>query len=212
MSPRAFIWVAILPLLIGCASTFKVPAPNIRDYRLEYPSPTLSGAPLSVVLQLARFRSNAIYAREAIVYREGDYATGTYPYHRWVANPASMIADLLARDFSASGLYRAVQQGASLLIADYELGADIEAIEERVLTGGCSAHLSLRVLLFRTRVSDTPVMFRESYVADEPCAATGPDALVGAMSRALQQISERLQQDVYNAIAADRPASQKRSR
>lgn len=200
------VWVAVLwlPLLIGCASSFAVPAPDIRDYRLSYEPPPASGTPLPVVLQLARFRTAAIYAREPIVYRNGDYATGTYPYHRWVANPASMIADLLARDFSASHLYRAVQQGASLLIADYELGADIEAIEERVVTGGCSAHLSLRVLLFRTRVSDDQVMLRETYEADEPCAVSGAEGLVAAMSRALQQISERLQHDVYGAIAGDR--------
>jgi ABC-type uncharacterized transport system auxiliary subunit len=204
MTRRVWAWLLWLPLMIGCASTFKIPAPDIHDYRLEYPSPTIGGKPLPVVLQLSRFRSAAVYAREPIVYRNGDYATGTYPYHRWVANPASMIADLLARDFSTSGLYRAVQQGASLLVADYELGADIEEIEERVLTGGCNAHLSLRVLLFRTGVSDDPVMLREAYVADEPCGATGPEALIGAMSRALQQISERLQHDVYNAIAGDK--------
>lgn len=202
MTRRAWVWAVWLPLMIGCA-TFKVPTPDIRDYRLEYPPPAMSGTPLPVVLQFSRFRSAAVYAREPIVYREGDYATGTYPYHRWVANPASMIADLLARDFSAAGLYRAVQQGASLLIADYELGADIEEIEERVSTGGCTAHLSMRVLLFRTRVSEDPVMLREAYVADEPCGAKGPEALVGAMSRALQQISDRLQHDVYNAIASD---------
>lgn len=212
MSPRRVVWTALLPLMIGCASSFKVPAPDIRDYRLEYEAPAIGGNPLPVVLQLARFRSNAIYAREGIVYRHGDYSTGTYPYHRWVANPASMIGDLLARDFSASGLYRAVQQGASLLVADYELGADIEAIEEHVLPGGCSAYLSMRVLLFRTSASDTPVLVRESYTADEPCTATGPEALVSAMSRALQQISGRIQQDVYNAIAGDQPAVRKRSR
>jgi hypothetical protein len=61
----------------------------------------------------------------------------------------------------------------------------------------------MRVLLFRTRAGENPVMLREAYVVDEPCAATGPEALVGAMSRALQQISERLQLDVYDAIAGD---------
>lgn len=204
MIKRGVGWVFLLPLLIGCAGTFKVPPPDFHDYRLDYAPPTIGGQPLPVVLQLARFRSAAIYAREPIVYRRGDYATGAYPYHRWVASPANMIADLLARDFSASGLYRAVQQGASLLIADYELGADIDEIEERTADDGCTAHLSLRVLLFRTRADDDPVMLRQAYVADEPCTATGPDALVGAMSRALAQISARLQSDVYNAIAGDR--------
>jgi ABC-type uncharacterized transport system auxiliary subunit len=200
---RTWSLIVLLPLVCGCFSALKVPAPQIYEYRLDYPPPPTSGAPLPIVLQFARFRSAAIAAREAIVYRRGDYATGTYPYHRWVANPASMIADLLARDFSFSGLYRAVQQGASLLIGDYELGADIDEIEERSAGGGCNAHLGMRVLLFRTRASDNPVILRDAYVADEPCGGTGPDALVGAMSRALQQISARLQQDVYNAIAGD---------
>lgn len=201
---RALAWLGMLALLLcGCLGSIKVPAPDMHDYRLDYPPPVVSGTPLPVVLQLARFRTAAAYAREAIVYRRGDYETGTYPYHRWVANPSSMIADLLARDFSASGLYRAVQQGASLLLADYELGADIDEIEERIATGGCTAHLSMRVLFFRTRAVESPVLLREAYVVDEPCTATGPEALVGAMSRALQQISERVQRDVYEAIVRD---------
>ena len=202
MSHR-WLALALVPLLCGCFSSLKVPAPEIHEYRLDYEPPAASGTPLSAVLQLARFRSAAINAREAIVYREGDHETGTYPYHRWVATPASMIADLWARDFAASGLYRAVQQGATLLMPDYELGADIDEFEERVLPGGCAAHVNLRVLLFRTRASDNPVLLRDAYGADEPCNVTGPSALVSAMSRAVRQISERLQQDVYDAIKRD---------
>ena len=48
-----------------------------------------------------------------------------------------------------------------------------------------------------------PVVLQTAYVADEPCTNDDPEALVAAMSGAMAQISARIQQDVYNAIAAD---------
>lgn len=198
-----------LAVLAGCVN-LRVPAPEIHDYRLDYSSPSINETPLPVVLRVAPFRAAAVYAREPIVYRETPYATGTYFYHRWMANPASMIADLIARDLSASGLFRAVQQGPSLVTSDYELTADVDEIEERVVAKECTAHLSLRVLLSRPRVTDgDPVVLRATYAADEPCGGDDPQDLVAAMSRALARISAQLQQDIHTAIAQDRLRTQK---
>ena len=196
----------LLPLawVAGCLN-LRVPSPEIRDYRLDYAPPVIGGAPLPVVLRVAPFRAATVYARESIVYRENPYSTGTYFYHRWMANPASMVADLVARDLSASGLYRAVQQGPSMLVSDYELAAELDEIEEQITAKGCVAHLSMRVLVTRMRATQEgdPVVLRNSYVADEPCARDDPQDLAAAMSRAMEEISTRLQRDLHAAIAAD---------
>lgn len=202
-------WLALSVALCGCVGSLKVPAPEVREYRLDYISPAINSTPLPAVLHVSRFRAAAVYARQPIVYRDGAYATGTYFYHRWIANPANMLADLLARDLAASGLYRAVQQGASMLPADYELGGEVDEIEERVDKEGCRAHLKLRVLLIRSRAKDNPLVMRQSYVAEAPCPSRTPEAFVAAMSRAVQDVSARLQRDVYDAIAHDLVTSDK---
>ncbi len=201
--------LASLCALAGCFS-LRVPSPRIQEYRLAYPSPAVEGAPVPVVLRLAPFRTASVYARESIVYRESAHTIGTYDYHRWAADPGSMIADLLARDFAASGLYRAVQQGPSPLRSDYELSGEIEQIEEQLLSG-CASHLQLRALLLRAPAAKRdPVLFQQTYAASEPCIADDTADMVAAMSRALQQISIRLQQDVHGAIAADQGSEEGR--
>jgi ABC-type uncharacterized transport system auxiliary subunit len=194
--------VLALVVLCGCLRLTQ-PAPEIRDYRLDYPPPPANGTPLPVILGLPSLRVAAVYDREAIVHREGVHATGTYFYTRWSANPGSMVADLLARDFARSNLYRAVQRGPSLLPADYQVTGIIEEIEEHIESAGCAAHLQLRVLLARTSGASDPVRLTKSYASDEPCACNQPPALAAAMSRALQSISAQLQQDVYDAVAKD---------
>jgi len=198
-SRAALVLVALLA--IPACGTFKVPAPRIHEYRLEYEPPPVEGEPLSAVLRVAPFGTAAVYDRTGIVYREDDYSTGAYFYERWMAHPATMIADLVARDLAASGIYRAVEQGASTLPTDYNLSAEIEEIEERCDGAECRAHLRLRVLLDRTRARrKSRVAFQQVYDVEEPCSAATAHELVAAMSRAMRSVSRDIQKDIHQAI------------
>ncbi len=202
---RRLLPLAALAALAGCVR-LHVPAPMIRDYRLDYPTPQIDAPAVPVILRVASLTVAAIYDREPIIYREGPYTTGTYYDSRWSANPGSMIADLLARDFSASGVFRAVQRAPLLLAPDYQLGGDIEEIEEQTIASGCQAHLRLRVILTRLRLSNAdPVLLRQAYGGDQPCVCNHPRELVAAMSQVMAGISAQLQRDVDAAIAHDLP-------
>ncbi len=197
----ALLWLG--GVAAGCVP-FRSPALAVHTYRLDYAPPAIPRAPLPAVLRLLPFEVAAVYDRDAIVYRDGPYVTGTYAAHRWSAAPGEMVADLLARDFAASGLYRAVQRGAALVGSHYALSGELEEIEEQVHQGRCAAHLRLRVLLVRAREGPgDAVLLRHAYSADEPCGRSSAAALAAAMSRALAQLSEEIQRDVYEAIAAD---------
>jgi ABC-type uncharacterized transport system auxiliary subunit len=204
-SAYAGAWAAWLAAvgLAGCV-TLSQPAPQVRDFRLDYEPPAAGTTPLDATIRVPPLGVVAVYDRQAIAYRDDTYASGTYLYDRWAANPGRMIADLLARDLAASGQYRAVQQGPSMLPSDYQLNGQVEEIEERVKDGACVASLRLRLLLVRSRATDRdPVVLRAAYAEEEPCACNSATALVGAMSRALQRLSRQVQQDIYAAIAAD---------
>jgi ABC-type uncharacterized transport system auxiliary subunit len=196
-----------LVFLAGCVHLSQPPA-QIHDYRLDYAAAVPVGTPLTVTLRVAPLGVGAVYDREPIVYRDDAYATGRYFYHRWSSNPGDMIADLLARDLADSHLYAAVQQGPSPLPSDYQLGGEIEEIEERPAATACTAHLRLRILLARLRAGAVaPILLQSTYTSDEPCPCNDARALAEAMSRGLARTSAQMQQDVYDAIAKDRSGS-----
>ncbi len=190
-------------LVAGCFRLSQ-PSPDIREYHLDYPPPAVAGQRVAVTLRIAPLGVAAVYDRQAIVYSDGPYSGGTYYYARWSTNPSAMVTDLLARDFVASKLYSAVQQGPPAVPNDYQLGGAIEEIAERAAATGCTAQLRLRALLVRVRATGTPVLLQTSYAADEPCTCNDPRALAQAMSQAMARVSQQLQQAVYDAIAKDR--------
>jgi uncharacterized lipoprotein YmbA len=209
---RLHVWLVtgVAGALVGCVRLAQ-PAPSVQDYRIDYAPPVVEGrAPMAVTVRVPPFGVSAIYDRQAMVYRTDTYATGAYVYERWSANPGSMLADLLARDLAASGVYRAVQQGPSILPSDYQLTGQIEEMEERVGPQGCAAHLHVRLLLLRTRATRRdPVVLRASYDEEAECACNDAGALAAAMSRVAERIASQLEHDVYEAIAADQAAGTK---
>jgi ABC-type uncharacterized transport system auxiliary subunit len=201
MMARRLAAAILLAGAAGCV-TLARPAPPMHEYRLDYAPPESGGDPLPIIVRLTRFRAADLYAKNEIIYRDESHRVGSYAYHRWASDPASMISSLLARDLAASGEYRAVLRGPSVVRSDYQLDAEIEAIEER--TGaGCTAHVALRALLLRTRGPDGPVLFQRPYEADEACGSDDAPGLVAALSRAVAAVSGELRRDVRTAIAAD---------
>jgi len=184
----------------GCVR-LHVAAPEIRDYRLDYSAPKIDGTPVPVVLRIAPLSVAAIYDRQAIVYRDGPYSTGTYFDSRWSASPGSMVSDLLARDFADSALYRDVQEGPSIAAADYLLTGMVEDIEERATDRSCSGHLRLRVAVTRLQPGANSVVLQKSYDADEPTTCGQPTAVARAISQDLAKISAELQADVNRALS-----------
>jgi ABC-type uncharacterized transport system auxiliary subunit len=206
MRGRGAAWLLLGGLVAGCFRLSQ-PSPDIREYHLDYAPPAVAGQRLAVTLRIAPLGVAAVYDRQAIVYSDGPHSGGTYYYARWSTNPSAMVTDLLARDFVASNLYSAVQQGPSAVPNDYQLGGAIEQIAERTAPTGCTAQLRLRALLVRVRASATPVLSQTTYAAEEPCTCNDPGALAQAMSQAMARVSQQLQQTVYDAIAQDRAGS-----
>lgn len=178
------------------------PAPPVERFQLSYPAPAAVSDPLPATVRVIPLRTAAAYDRSDIAFRRDPHRLEFYNYRRWAVHPARMIGDLLTRDLAESQAFRAVLQGPSPLTADYVLGGFVEEIEERNAGGGRAAHLRVRfTLTLRTGLAESEPLFQRSYEATEP-AGDGIDALVGAMSRALAEISERVRGDLAAAVRA----------
>jgi ABC-type uncharacterized transport system auxiliary subunit len=203
MKRRLAVLVATV-LASGCFR-FSQPAPELHEYRLDYPAPQLSMAPLPVVLSIAPLTVTAAYDRETIVFRTDPYSFGRYFYHRWATNPGLMISDLLARDFTQSGLLRGVQQGPTPVGSDYRLSGIVEEIEHRIGKDGCEAQLDVRLLLVRLRRAGTePILLQQRFAGTEPCSCADPGEVAAAMSRVMERLAEELLREVHRLISADR--------
>jgi ABC-type uncharacterized transport system auxiliary subunit len=197
--------VLLLAAVVSGCFRFSQPAPDVHEYRLDYLAPRLSSAPLAVVLSIAPLTVTAAYDRETIVYRTDPYSFGRYFYHRWATNPGLMISDLLARDFTAAGFLRAVQQGPTPVGSDYRLSGIVEEIEHRLGEDGCEAHLHLRVLLIRLRRAGAePVLLQQRFAGTEPCSCSDLSDVAAAMSRVTERLAGELVGRIYSLIAADR--------
>ena len=200
--PRSarFALCALLLSASGCV-TLSRPTPRAREYVLDYEPPAQQRDHLGKVIRVSPLGIATAYAGSGIVYREAEHGIGAYSYHRWATEPAGMVGDLLARDIAASGAYDAVLRGPSLIRSDYELSGEVEEIGERS-SSGCAAHIELRLLLRRGGAhGGQEVLFQRSYTGEQPCKSDDTADLVGALSRAMRDISSRVQDDAYSAIA-----------
>lgn len=186
--------------LAGCFGATKKPPP-IRQYRLDYEATPPQGAALPYVLRVPPMEVAAAYDRDPIVYREGQYGIGSYFYSRWASNPGNLVADLLARDLAASGLYRDVQTAVSVVSPDYQIKGTVEQIEE-IIASSCSARLSVRITLSATHgPREERIRLAKLYTADDSCRCDDAESIAAAMSKAMATISGEIQTDVYAALS-----------
>lgn len=195
------LWVGlVLAFVPGCLSLLPV-TPTPQDYRPEYVPPVLQHTPLPVVLRLAPVRVAAIYDREPFAYRRGPYRVGYYYYHRWATAPGQMLTDFFVRDFTSSGLYRAVQQGPAVLVADYQLDLRVDRFEQELSSSNCSAAIAIYATLQNLRVgAANPVLLQRLYSDSEAVPCDDPQGFVRGVSQILARLSLQLQEDVYGAI------------
>lgn len=193
--------ILALAVLTGCGFATSRAAPPVQTYQLSYPVPTPASAPAPVTLRVVPFGVAAPYDRVNFVYSRGAYEIGIDSYHRWVVAPGSMLSDLLARDLAAATLVRAVLQAPSALPSDYEVNGQVETFEEND-SGGCSAHLRLRILLVRVPPSGPRTVIADDiFEAEEPCRSGDPASFAAAMSRAAERASERIRAQIGSAMA-----------
>ena len=102
--------VAMCLSTTGCVQlqSLKQPRHTIHYYILDYPAPSVSAPePPGPVLRIRRFNATALFTTDRIVAQGDSYSPEYEYYHRWAVSPAGMITDLLVRDLTASGLFKA---------------------------------------------------------------------------------------------------------
>jgi ABC-type uncharacterized transport system auxiliary subunit len=137
-----------------------------------------------------------------MVFRDSSFKRNAYVYHQWRANPADLVGHFLYRDIRQSGLCKAIMSHSSSFPASYVLDGTVDEFFEWDMDGKWKAILSLGITLMAENEPDISkrILFQKGYHAKETCQRKNPQALAEAMSRAMEKLSGKIMQDIYDCI------------
>jgi cholesterol transport system auxiliary component len=174
--------VLAVVLTAGCGA-----ARPSKYYQLTVPgdsAPVANSNPLPITLLIGRLTAPAMYREDQIVYSSGGEAMGTYEYHKWSEPPTEMIAEVMLRQFRASGRYHGVYTLRSDIHGDFLLHGrlyDFKEVEGNALLARVTMELELR------EIKTAAVVWTHFYTHDEPASGKDVSAVVAALDKNVQQ-------------------------
>ncbi len=205
-SGKVYLLILFL-LLISACTTGRSPGRAFENYTLEYAPPAFSNlSPLNEILRIDHFSAAQAFNSTAMLYRSGPSLLNAYAYHRWKATPPDIVTDLILRDLKRSGLFKAVFSEYDEADARFVLQGRVEEFLEIEERGSRKALLALDITLLDRSQRDPAkgVIFQRGYRALEPLDATTPGAFARGMSRALEKLSRRITEDLYDAVRSSK--------
>jgi ABC-type uncharacterized transport system auxiliary subunit len=161
--------------VLGC-SLFRA-QPHVRYYTL-----TLAGAPatpLEAPVTVGFFTADEPYANARLAYRSSPYRLDYYTYHRWAADPRSLvrtaIRDYFDRATTGSG-------------TPFEIEGNLRRFEEVDDPAGWQGALALDVKV----AHGGAIVLQHAYSETEPAEARSAEAVAAALSRALQRVLDQV--------------------
>jgi cholesterol transport system auxiliary component len=205
--PGLFIFLSFslwFLIVAGCVRTGKPQAP-VEMYLMNYPAPVVAAAEkIDDTVRFNRFTIATAYNSNSMIFRQNDYSFDSFNYNRWAVNPADMVGDILLRDLQSANLFRAVFSRYAVDEGRYVVAGGIEEFFLRKDSSGNAAVLGLNITLKDTkqRESTRRILFQKKYVREEVLTEQSPRGYCQAMSRAMQQLSVQIIDDIYQGVKA----------
>jgi ABC-type uncharacterized transport system auxiliary subunit len=173
---------AAMCLAAGCGA-----ARPSKYYQLTVPPDSAFSAnsnALPVTLLIGRITAPSLYREDQIVYSSRGESMGTYEYEKWAEPPTEMIAEIMLRQFRASGRYHGVYYLRSDIRGDFLLHGHLFDFRE-VDAGGIVGRVTLELEL--RDVKSGTVVWTHFYTHDEPVSGKDTSAVVAALDKNIQQ-------------------------
>ena len=178
--------LGLLAIAVSVAAGCGASRPS-KYYQLTVPADsTVSGNSnaLPITLLIGRITAPALYREDQIVYSSGGESMGTYEYQRWSEPPTEMIAEIMLRQFRASGRYHGVYTLRSDIRGDFLLHGhlyDFKEVEGSPVVGRVTMELELR------DIKSGAMVWTHFYTHDEPASSKDTGAIVAALNKNIQQ-------------------------
>ena len=205
---RALDWL-VFPLALWAASCGSVPKTNY--YTLRVPPPPAAHDPkTTAVVGVERFRAADVLRDDRIVYYASPTELNFYQYHRWSADPATMLTELVARRLEQFGTFTAVRVLPSREPVDYLVRGRVLNFEEVDNVTGVKARAAVEMMLIRAR--DHKILWSDSRQEESAPEGKGVPAVVQAVNAACERLLDAALPGLVAQAEADArqssPASQ----
>lgn len=178
---------AALALLATSACAGCGGVPKTYYYTLQTPPPPAINDPkTNWVLGVEHFRASEILHDDRIVYYESPTAMNYYQYHRWGADPATMVSEATAQWIDATRVFAEVRMLPAREPVDYTLRGRVFNFEEVDYEGGGKARVGLELTLVRAR--DRKVVWSARRDAESPIQEKGMAGVVNALNASIAQL------------------------
>jgi len=199
---------AILGLLAtaffaGCGGV-----PKTYFYTLQVPAtPAPSDPRTEYVLGVDHFRAPEILRTDRIAYYVTPTQINFYQYHRWGADPATLLTEFTAQWLHSSGAFAQVKMLPIRERVDYTLAGSVLHFEEVDSGGAAKARLSLALSLVRT--SDRKMVWSGEQRVETPLQGGGVEGVATALNTACAQALGEMAPGLIAQVEQDSKSSGK---
>ncbi len=180
------------------ASCGGVQVPEDQLYRLAAPTPAPVTQTIAGALRVERPQIAAELGGDALVVAEGPVRIAQYRFHRWAGPLDSLLGEALVVGLQRARAFQQVLSSADVGHADVSLATRLLACQQRDHESTWSAELRVDA---RMTTRDGQILFQRELAATVPATSRNPEAVVIALSTALEQIVESLLAESQHALA-----------
>lgn len=185
--PTIVVMLMLFPCLLGCGRV-RYPA----YYTLNLPAPPDPPAPENIRTSIAvrEFQSPGYLRQGPIVYRSTPEEIGFYEYHRWAADPRTVLTAAVMDHLRASGEYSMVSTYNGRPDNDYIFSGKLQKLEEVDSQGVVKVEVAISAQITNTR---TGAMVWSNAVSEvAPVSKRTVPGIVSQMNEAVEMALTKL--------------------
>jgi ABC-type uncharacterized transport system auxiliary subunit len=192
--------LAMITILTGCGGKIRYPA----YYTLNLPAPPDPPAKESVRTSIAvrEFQSPSYLRQGPIVYRSTPEEIGFYEYHRWAADPRTLVTGAVIDHLRASGQYSMVSIYDGRPSNDYVFSGKLEKLEEVDYDSGVKVEVAMSAQI--TKLATGATVWSNAVSETGTVSQRNVRGVVSEMNRTVDLAINKLLSTVPAPLASER--------
>ncbi len=193
------LMLALLPALAGCGGV-RHPA----YYTLNLPAPPDPPAPENVRTSIAvrEFQSPGYLRQGPIVYRTTPEEIGFYEYHRWAADPRTVVTNAVIDHLRASNQFSMVSLYDGRPNNDYVFSGRVEKLEEVDYEAGVKVEVAMSAQI--TKANTGATVWSNAVSETGPVSQRNVPGVVSQMNRTMELAINKLLSTVPASLGSER--------
>lgn len=202
LKKQLFLLFSLIFFLIsGCGNV-----PVKKYYILNYEPDPLRyreyDKPYPYTIRVKEFEIEKAYDRPQLVYKKSPFELQYYFYQIWAVTPTRMISDVIHKHLQSTGIVsHVVRRFDEGRVPDYELSGTIEAIEEYDSEEIWFAHISIRIVLTRTK--DNRLIYSRHFDRRKKVLQHKPEYVIRVLSQIVDFIMTQAIHDIDVKLAEE---------